>query len=112
MANKRSPLIGILSFRTKEAQGKIVLEASCVLKMQGSSKPMDTGLIRIDVPGMQNAAEIKFRERYGKKLPKGFRLNRFVLTVDRGIANELDIQNKLIVTYDEGPQQEQRGLCA
>ena len=101
MANKRSPLIGILSFRTREAQGKIVLEASCVLKMQGSSKPMDTGLIRIDVPVMQSAAEIKFREKYGKKLPKGFRLNRFVLTVDRGIAKDLDIQNKLIVTYDD-----------
>ena len=101
MASKRSPLIGILSFRTREAQGKIVLEASCVLKMQGSSKPMDTDLIRIDVPVMQNAAEIKFKEKYGKKLPKGFRLNRFVLTVDRGIANELDIQNKLIVTYDD-----------
>ncbi len=101
MASKRSPLIGILSFRTREDQGKIVLEASCVLKMQGSSKPMDTGLIRIDVPVMQNAAEIKFREKYGKKLPKGFRLNRFVLTVDRSIASELDIQNKLIVTYDD-----------
>ena len=101
MANKRSPLIGILSFRTREAQGKIVLEASCVLKMQGSSKPMDTDLIRIDVPVMQNAAEIKFKEKYGRKLPKGFRLNRFVLTVDRGIASELDIQNKLIVTYDD-----------
>lgn len=101
MASKRSPLIGILSYKTREAQGKIVLEASCVLKMQGSSKPMDTDLIRIDVPVMQNAAEIKFREKYGKKLPKGFRLNRFVLTVDRGIANELDIQNKLIVTYDD-----------
>ena len=84
-----------------EAQGKIVLEASCVLKMQGSSKPMDTGLIRIDVPVMQNAAEIKFKEKYGRKLPKGFRLNRFVLTVDRSIASELDIQNKLIVSYDD-----------
>lgn len=100
MEGKKSPLIGILSFKTREEQGKLILEASCVLKMQGSSKPIDTGLIRIDVPVRQSAADIRFKEKYGKKLPKGFRLNSFVLTVDRETAGELDIQNKLIVTYD------------
>ena len=100
MSRKKSPIIGILSMKTWEDQDKIFLRAYCVLKMQGSSQPLDTDRIRIDTAAVENAAEIRFGSRYGRKLPKGYRLNTFELAVDRSIANKLDIQNKLIVRYD------------
>lgn len=98
---KISPIIGILKSSAREENNRIFLKAVCLLKMQGSSEAMDTERISIDVPVRKHAAHIRFRERYGKKMPRGFRLNEFELCIDRSAAEKLDIQNKLIVNYDD-----------
>ncbi len=100
MSKAKTPLIGILAFRTSEDSEHIYLSASCVLTMQGSSKPLDTDKIRIDIPVRENAAEISFAERYGRRLPRGFRLNSFVLSIRKEDVADFDIQNKLIVRYE------------
>lgn len=100
MENEKTPIIGILKFKAWEDQDKIRLKGLCVTKMLRSSKPIDTDKITIDVSLMENAAEIHFRERFGKWLPRGFRLNAFELAIDRRNAETFDIQNKLRVNYD------------
>ena len=97
---KITPLIAVLRSSVRGEGNRIYYKATCLLKLQGSRSVMDTDKIRIDVPVRENIAQISFRERYGKKMPKGFRLNEFELCIDRSVAEELDIQNKLVVNYD------------
>ena len=92
--------LGLLSYRAWEDSQGIHLKASCLIRLTGSREPADTGLIRIDTAVMKDIGSVKFKEKYGKKLPKGFRLNSFELVIDRETAESLDIQNRLIVNYD------------
>ena len=96
----RSPIIGILTHKEREEGGKIIIAGLCVVTMQGSRELLDTYRIRIDIPVKENAAEIKFGSRYGRKLPRGGSINQYEISIDREEAKSFDIQNKLIVRYD------------
>ncbi len=100
MAKKISPIIGILKFSTREDASRIYLKASCVIRLQGSSEPVDTGRISIDAGSRTDIADIRFRDRYGRKLPNGYSLNEMELSFSKSEAENFDIQNRLIVNYD------------
>ena len=96
----RSPIIGILTHKEREEGGKIIIAGLCVVSMQGSRELIDTDRIRIDIPVKENAAQIRFGSRYGRKLPRGGSINEYEISIDREEARYFDIQNKLIVNYD------------
>ena len=91
--------LGLISHKAWEDPEGIHLKALCILKISGSRESLDTDLIQIDTAAGENIGRIKFAERFGKRLPKGFRLNSFELVIDRKTAESLDIQNRLIVNY-------------
>lgn len=96
---RKAPLIGILNKEVSEDEENIILKATCVTKFRGSRDPLDTGQLRIDVAMQENAAEIKWQTKYGRKLTRGFRLNSFCMYINKKDALKWDIQNKLILKY-------------
>lgn len=99
--SRKSPIIALISRHERAEGDKIILSGRCLMKMQGGRQHMDTDKIRIDVPVRKNAAEVYFGSRYGKRMPRGYSLNTYEITVERNVAETLDIQNKLIVNYDD-----------
>ena len=104
-AKRPGPAIGILNMKVSEEGSNIVASGSCIIRMKGSRKAVDTDKIGAEFPAREGAVRISFGSRYGKKLPKGFSLNSFRIEIDRNEAKDLDIQNKILITYDG----EQRG---
>ncbi len=96
---KRTPIIAILNMDITERDGCINAVGRCVMRLNGSSKHMDTNDIRIDVPLRENIGTIEFGSRYGKKLPAGFSYNTFSMSINIEDAKNLDIQNKIIPVY-------------
>lgn len=101
MAELPRPLIGFLTRDIKEENGKLVISGLCVVKFSKSRETIDTDKIRIDVPVKKNAAKVSFGSRYGAPGPKGYRLNtcRMEFSIDE--LRDFDIQNKLLVVYDD-----------
>ena len=96
-----TPLMGILKFNTMMERDTIVAEGLCVIKLRGSKERIDTHKIRLDTTERKNAAKISFGSRYGLRLPKNYALNKFRIEIDIKEAETWDIQNKLLINYDE-----------
>ena len=113
MSEKRAvPLMGLLTRKIREENGKLTVSGLCVLKFSGRKKVIDTDRVRIDVPVMQNAAKLSFGKRYGTKAPAGYRINSYRMEFDISVVRDLDIQNKLLVVYtdEDGSEYEGRVL--
>lgn len=98
-ANKKSPLIGLLTMKVREDADSIIASGRCVTKFQGSRELLDTEQLTLDVAVMPCAGSIKFGSRYGRKIAKGFSLNTYEIRIKKRDALTFDIQNKLILNY-------------
>ena len=74
-AKRPGPAIGILNIKVSEEGSNIVASGSCIIRMKGSRKAVDTDKIGAEFPGREGAVRISFGSRYGTKLPKGFSLS-------------------------------------
>ncbi|MBR2674909.1 MAG: CDP-glycerol glycerophosphotransferase family protein [Mogibacterium sp.] len=99
---KLIPSMGIIpsSLDTRLEGDTIIAEGLCITKIRGSRERFDTDKVKIDIPVQENAIDISFKSRYGRKLPGGAALNRFKLEIDIKKAEDWDIQNKLLINYD------------
>ena len=97
---KSKIIVALLSHKAWEDAEGVHLKSACLVKLAGSRKPADTDLIRIDTAVMEGVVSAHFASRFGKKLPNGYSLNTVEFVIDRVTAAELDIQNKLAVTYN------------
>lgn len=104
-AKRPGPAIGILNMKVGEEGGNIVASGSCIVRMKGSRKAVDTDKIGAEFPSREGAVRLTFGSRYGTKLPGGLSRNTFRIEIDREEAKDLDIQNKILIMYDG----EQRG---
>ena len=102
---RKGPAIGITSMKVFEEGGLIVVTGSCIIRMKGSRKAVDTYRIGAEIPVKEGAVKLSFGSRYGLKLPGGLSRNTFRIEIDREEAKDFDIQNKILITYDG----EQRG---
>ena len=102
---RKGPAIGIMSMKVFEEGGLIVVTGSCIIRMKGSRKAVDTDRIGAEIPVKEGAVKLTFGSRYGLKLPGGLSRNTFRIEIDREEAKDFDIQNKILITYDG----EQRG---
>ena len=94
------PLMGIVSLKTKLNGDELIAEGVCVTKLRGCKDRFDTHKVQIDIPIKENAIDIVFGSRYGRKLPKGTAINSFRITINIKEAEEWDVQNKLLLNYD------------
>lgn len=99
--NTKAPLIGLISARTRISEEKMYLEGLCLTAVKGSRKHLDTGLVSIGLNTGTDAVSVKFKSRWGLKLPKGFAINRYEIAVDRSKTGDLDIQNKILIRYKD-----------
>lgn len=93
--------MGILTMHTSEDEKNIYATGWCVTKWIGSKKPVDAIKLRIDVATNEHAGIIRFARRFGYYLPKGMRLNRYKISFDKHRVERFDIQNKLILNYND-----------
>ncbi|MCQ2564118.1 MAG: CDP-glycerol glycerophosphotransferase family protein [Mogibacterium sp.] len=100
-AEQPRPLIGFLTRNIKEENNKLIVSGLCVVKFSKSKEVIDTGKIRIDVPVRKDAAKVSFGSRFGVPGPKGYRLNSCRMEFDIDELRDFDIQNKLLVVYDD-----------
>ena len=68
---RKGPAIGITSMKVFEEGGLIVVTGSCIIRMKGSRKAVDTDRIGAEIPVKEGAVKLSFGSRYGLKLPGG-----------------------------------------
>lgn len=98
---KESPLVGIITAKQIEREGKIELKGYCITKMLKSSKYLDTDRLTVTTATDADAVSLSFGRRWGVRLPKGYALNSYLITVNIDKACRLDMQNKLILSYPD-----------
>lgn len=96
---RNAPIIGILKKKIREEGTRIILEGSCIIRINGNRGKVDTDLITVDIRERQDIASLSFGSRYGRALPGGICFNTFRLEIDRSEAQYLDIQNKIRPVY-------------
>lgn len=79
----------------------ITVKGLCATKqIRTKDSIMDTDKLVLNY-GAGKYCDIKFKHRYGRWLPKGWRLNRYSFSIDINSTLDLDIQNKLILVYND-----------
>lgn len=101
MNREITPLIAVTKMNFSEDDENIYAKGSCLTKLNGSGKPFDTSKVTLDTPNIKNVGRLEFGDRYGKRLVKGYCLNSFTITINKKEAYEFDIQNKLVVRYED-----------
>lgn len=96
----KSPLVAIITARQTDSEDKIYLQGLCVTKMLRGKGHIDTSRLTLETDDGSNALSIRFSSKWGTKLPKGYALNHYEITVNKAKARFLDIQNKLVLRYD------------
>ena len=99
LKKKEVPIIGILRMKQREENGYMIVDGSCVMWLKNGKGRVDTDQIRIDVPVKENAADISFGSRFGKRLPFGLSFNTFSLKINIKETQTFDIQNKIQPAY-------------
>lgn len=99
--NKKTPTMAILSAHSRATNDIIALSGVCLMRLKGSRKYVDTEQITVELNTGIDAVGIKFGSKWGFKLPKGFAINSYEITVDRTKSDELDIQNKVLIRYKD-----------
>lgn len=96
------PLIRNIFFSFFKKGSRIASRGLCIMKLQGSRKPVDCSRLRFRIGETGHEADVSFSMRRGIPLPKNFRLNMYTLKLDSEVLNELDIQNRIIPVYEDG----------
>jgi hypothetical protein len=100
-AKEARPVIGLITRNIREENDKLIASGVCIIKYSGSREKIDTGRIRIDVPVKKNAAKVTFGSRYGKPAPGRSRITSYRFEFDIKEVRDFDIQNKLLVVYED-----------
>lgn len=94
------PSMGLIRFDTCVKDGKVIMNGICATGLKGSRERFDTGKVKIVTASKPEGLEVSFGSRYGFPIPGGKSLHRFSLKIDMDEALGWDMQNKLILDYD------------
>lgn len=97
---EKSPRVIIITAKQTDTKDRIHLQGLCATKMRRGKGYIDTAKLVLETEDGSDALSISFASKWGKKLPKGFALNKYEIIVDKNKAKFLDIQNKLVLRYD------------
>lgn len=101
MNEEIKPVLSNILFFLSERKHCIVAKGLCVMKLQGSSKPIQCRKLRFKIGDAGPFADLHFKMSKGIPLPKRFRLNFYTMKLATKVLDELDIQNRIIPVYDE-----------
>lgn len=95
------PLIVTIFKKVSRKENNIKLRGLCVTKLIRSRETINTDEIKIDTQDVRNIADISFSFKKGISFLKGWHINSYTLTLEFDEIKKLDIQNKLIVNYQD-----------
>lgn len=98
----------IINIRSKAyiRNGRLIFDALCMTDIKGSKKKPDTSMLHIGIAEDPDFFEVKFSSKYGLPFIKGFRLNRFTISAPMEKVLKLDMQNRIIIHYEDGSDTE------
>ena len=99
----KKPIPLIINLKTKAfiKEGRLFVKGTCLTGFKGSGKQMDVSKVSVGIAEDRDLFDVKFKAKRGVRGPKGFALNSFVMSSPIEKIFALDVQNKIVVFYDE-----------
>ena len=94
--NKKLPLIINIFKNIRKKDNKLIINGICLIKIIGK-KQYSSKDIKLEI----NNEEYDLNFKNGFKIIKGFRLNKYKIEIPLNKISNMDIQNKILVKYED-----------
>lgn len=96
LKNKKLPLIINIFKNIRKKDNKLIINGICLIKIIGK-KQYSSKDIKLEI----NNEEYDLNFKNGFKIIKGFRLNKYKIEIPLNKISNMDIQNKILVKYED-----------